>query len=107
MNFLGLSKKRLATVGWIVAWASLAPTAVGQSTGGGPPDPPQPGVVTLDHQGKRLSVNISGDHVLSSYTPTLVSGTSVEFGVHAGAGNIPLNTPGYDPSAIDNWIGVK
>lgn len=64
-------------------------------------------MVTLDHHGKRLSVQVGGEDVLSSHTPTLVSGTSVEFNVHAGAGQIPMGTLGYDPSAIDNWIGVR
>lgn len=94
-------------VGWIVAASLLGAGLFGQTGGGGSPDPQPPGAATLDHQGKRLSVSITGDDVLSAPTPALVSGTSVEFGVHAGAGEIPMGTPGYDPFAIDNWIGVR
>ncbi len=94
-------------VGWIVAASLLGAGLFGQTGGGGSPDPPPPGAVTLDHKGKRLSVSVSGEDVLSSHSPTLVSGTSVEFGVHAGAGEIPMGTPGYDPFAIDNWAGVR
>jgi hypothetical protein len=65
----------------------------GGGSGGGGQQPPPVTTFQMEHKGKLLTVTIAGSDVApkQGYTAALVSGTSVEFSVQAGAGQIEMH----------------